>query len=244
MTTLSKHVDKATAIRGHYKFKHAAVRIIMKAAGFSEGIYESDFNWEGAYIQGRQLATVDLIQAKWPGMWEHFCKAVFPGLLDFKALVDSRGKDNLTHDEEDMRMQAYVDWNLCETLLQDLPFHLWQDQSKDSSLWKALDCLEDPTSPFCVWLHDEFAPWVRQLQHDADRVHVSICNQRGGRTVLDQARDNLKLWDPKTLNDSRALLQEMVRLLNEGTEHLQALARCPAPLPPAPEVHVQLSACH
>lgn len=25
MTTLSKHVDKATVIRGHYKFKHAAV---------------------------------------------------------------------------------------------------------------------------------------------------------------------------------------------------------------------------
>ena len=96
MTTLSKHVDKATAIRGHYKFKHAAVRILMKAGGFSEGIYENHFNWEGAYIQGRQLATVDLIQAKWPGMWEHFCEAVFPGLLDFKALVDSRGKHNLT----------------------------------------------------------------------------------------------------------------------------------------------------
>ena len=238
MTTLSKHVDKATAIKGHYKFKHAAIRIIMKAGGFSEGIYENHFNWEGAYIQGRQLATVDLIQAKWPGMWEHFCEAVFPGLLDFKALVDSRGKHNLTEDEEDMRMQAYVDWNLCETLLQDLPFHLWEDQSKDSPLWKALDCLEDPTSPFCVWLHDEFAPWVRQLQHDADKVHVSIRNQRGGRTVLDQARDNLKLWDPKTLNESRALLQEMVRLLNEGTEHFQALPQCLAPQPPAPEVHV------
>ncbi|DBB07186.1 TPA: hypothetical protein ACH3X1_011753 [Trebouxia sp. C0004] len=51
MTTLSKHVDKATALRGHYKFKHAAVRIIMKAAGFSEGIYDKHFNWEGSYIQ-------------------------------------------------------------------------------------------------------------------------------------------------------------------------------------------------
>lgn len=184
MTTLSKHVDKATAIRGHYKFKHAAVRIIMKAAGFSEGIYDTHFNWEGSYIQGRQLATADLIQAKWPGMWEHFREAMFPGLLDFTARVDSRGKGNLADDEQDvrvdMRMQAYVDWNLCEALLQDLPFHLWEEQSKDSSLWKAFDCLEDPTSPFCVWLHGQFAPWVRQLQHDADRVHVSIRNQRGG----------------------------------------------------------------
>ncbi len=239
MTTLSKHVERATAIRGHYKFKHAAVRIIMKAAGFSEGIYEGHFNWEGSYIQGRQLATADLIQAKWPGMWEHFCEAVFPGILDFKARVDSRGKNSLTHDEEDMRMQAYVDWNLCETLLQDLPFHLWEDRSKDSSLWKAFDCLEDPTSPFCVWLHDQFAPWVRQLQHDAGRVHVSIHNQRGGgRTVLDQARDNLHIEVARTLDHSRALLQEMARLLNEGTEYFQALPQRPAPLPPAPEVHV------
>ena len=61
MTTLSKHVDKATAIRGHYKFKHAAVRIVMKASGYSEGIYDGHFDWEGSYIQGRQLATADLI---------------------------------------------------------------------------------------------------------------------------------------------------------------------------------------
>ncbi|KAL0027197.1 hypothetical protein WJX77_002466 [Trebouxia sp. C0004] len=33
-----------------------------------------------------------------------------PEGLARKARVDSWGKDNLTHDEEDMRMQAYVDW--------------------------------------------------------------------------------------------------------------------------------------
>ena len=49
---------------------------------------------------------------------------MFPGLLDFKARVDSRGKGNLADDEEDSRLQAYVDWGLCEALLQDLPFHL------------------------------------------------------------------------------------------------------------------------
>lgn len=47
MATLNKHVERATAIRGHYKFMHAAVRIIMKATGFSEGVYEGYFNWEG-----------------------------------------------------------------------------------------------------------------------------------------------------------------------------------------------------
>jgi len=26
---------------------HAAVRIIVKATGFSEGVYEGYFNWEG-----------------------------------------------------------------------------------------------------------------------------------------------------------------------------------------------------
>ncbi|DBA97571.1 TPA: hypothetical protein ACH3X1_015262 [Trebouxia sp. C0004] len=31
MATLNKHVERATAIRGHYKFMHAAVRIIVKA---------------------------------------------------------------------------------------------------------------------------------------------------------------------------------------------------------------------
>lgn len=36
MATLSKHVARATANRGHYKFRHAAVRIITKATGFSE----------------------------------------------------------------------------------------------------------------------------------------------------------------------------------------------------------------
>lgn len=168
---------------------------------------------------------------------------MFPGLLDFKARVDSKGKSNLTPDEEDMRMQAYVDWNLCETLLQDLPFHLWEEQSKDSLLWKALDCLEDPTSPFCVWLHDEFAPWVWQLQHDADRVHVSIRNQRGGRTVLDQARDNLDIEVARTLDHSRALLQEMVRLLMRAQSTSRPFHSVLLPCHLHPKSMCQPSAC-
>ncbi|KAL0029346.1 hypothetical protein WJX77_001470 [Trebouxia sp. C0004] len=110
---------------------------------------------------------------------------MFPGLLDFKARVDSKGKGNLIDNEEDARLQAYVDWGLY-------------------------------------------------------RVHVSIRNQRGGgRTVLDQARDNLGIDVARTLDHSRGLLQEMVRLLNQGTEYFQALPQRPAPLPPAPEVHVR-----
>ena len=61
METISKHVAKATAIRGHYKFKHAEVETMTKAAGFCEGFYASQFAWEGAFVQGRQLATADLI---------------------------------------------------------------------------------------------------------------------------------------------------------------------------------------
>ena len=34
------------------------------------------------------------------------------------------------------------------------------------------------------------------------------------------------------------LCYRMIRLLNEGTEYFQALPQRPAPLPPAPEVHV------
>ena len=60
----------------------------------------------------------------------------------------------------------------------------------------------------------------------------------GGRTVLDQARDNLKIEVARTLDNSRALLQEMVRLLNQGTEYFQSLLQRPAPLPTVPENHV------
>ena len=56
--------------------------------------------------------------------------------------------------------------------------------------------------------------------------------------MLDQARDNLGIEVARTLEHSRALLQEMIRLLNEGTEYFQPLLQRHAPLPPAPEVHV------
>ncbi len=56
--------------------------------------------------------------------------------------------------------------------------------------------------------------------------------------MLDQARDNLGIDVACTLDHSRGLLQEMVRLLDQGTEYFQALPQRPAPLPPAPEVHV------
>ena len=67
-----------------------------------------------------------------------------------------------------------------------------------------------------AWHHDTFALYVRQLQHDADRAYKSICDQRGGRTVLDQARDNLGIEVASTFDHSRAILAEMIRLLDEG----------------------------
>ena len=144
MTTISKHVANATAIRAHYKFKHAKVKTMMKAAGFCEGIYASQFAWEGSFVQGRQLATVELIQAKWPGMWEHFCEALFPGLLAFKAQIDARGHDELYSDEDDMRIQAHVDYHLCQCLLQDSAFFRWN--FPDSPIWRALEVFQDEAS--------------------------------------------------------------------------------------------------
>ena len=42
----------------------------------------------------------------------------------------------------------------------------------------------DPATPFVLWHHDIYAPWVQQLKHAADRAYTSICSNRGGRTVL------------------------------------------------------------
>ena len=89
-----------------------------------------------------------------------------------------------------------------------------------------------------AWHHDTFALYVRQLQHDADRAYRSICDQRGGGTVLDQARDNLRIEVASTFDHSRAILAEMIRLLDEGKGYYQGLPQQPAPLPPASTVHV------
>lgn len=239
METISKHVAKATAIRGHYKFKHAEVETIMKAADFCEGFYARQFAWEGAFIQGRQLATADLIQAKWPGIWEHFCEAMFPGMLAFKAQIDARGKHELSEDEEDMIIQAHVDYHLCQCLLQDSAFFRWD--YPDSPVWRALEVFQDPTTPFMKWHHDALTPWVRQLRHDADRCHASFSNMRGGRTVLDTARINLGIEKASTLDQSRLLLQEMVKLLDAekaGSNAVQILPAHPPPPPPVPDVFV------
>ncbi|DBA94117.1 TPA: hypothetical protein ACH3X1_001757 [Trebouxia sp. C0004] len=69
-------------------------------------------------------------------------------------------------------------------------------------------------------------------------MSASAISVGGGGTVLDQARDNLNIEVARTLDHSRDLLQEMIRLLNQGTEYFQAFPQRPAPLPPAPEVHV------
>ncbi len=83
----------------------------------------------------------------------------------------------------------------------------------------------DPTTPFMLWHHDIFAPWVQQLQHDADRAYTSTCSNRGGRTVLDQARDNLRREVASTFDHMhpRAILAEMTRLLDAGWDQNQSL---------------------
>ena len=114
--------------------------------------------------------------------------AVFLGLIDFKATVDNRGTFHLSNHQLDCRDQAYADWMLCACLLTDSSFHHYA--YTDNRIWQELDMFSDPTTLFMLWHHDIFAPWVQQLQHDADRAYY--CN-RGGRTVLDQARDNLRI---------------------------------------------------
>lgn len=89
-----------------------------------------------------------------------------------------------------------------------------------------------------LWHHDVLAPWVQQLQHDAERAYKSICSKREGRTALDQAGDNLGIEVASTLEHSRAILAEMIRLLDEGIDFYQGLPQRPAPLPLAPAVHV------
>jgi len=94
LACLSKHTRDATTLRFSYKFKSAEVRAIMVAAGYASGVAGKAFVWEYHYVQGRQLATAELMQSKWPDMWTQFCNSVFPGLLDFKATVDSWGTVN------------------------------------------------------------------------------------------------------------------------------------------------------
>ena len=187
-------------------------------------------------MQGRQLATAELIQSKWPEMWTQFCDSVFPGLFDFKATVDSWGTFDLHDHQLDCRDQAHADWHLCACLLTDSCFHYYD--YTDSQIWQELDIFSNPTTPFMVWHHDTFAPYVRQLQQDADRAYRSICDQRGGRTVLAQARDTLRIEVASTFDHSRAILAEMIRLLDAGRDHFQGLPQHAAALPPAPAVHV------
>ena len=208
----------------------------MVAAGFALGVAGRAFLWEYLYVQGRQLATAELIQSKWPEMWRQFCNSVFPGLLDFKATVDSWGTFDLNDHQLDCRDQAYADWHLCACLLTDSCFHYYD--YTDSQIWQELDIFSNPTTPFMVWHHDTFAPYVRQLQQDADRAYRSICDQRGGRTVLDQARDNLRIEVASTFDHSRAILAEMIRLLDAGRDHFQGLPQHATALPPAPAIHV------
>ena len=124
---------------------------------------------------------------------------MFPGLLIFKAQIDARGNHELICDEDDMRIQAHVDYHLCQCLLQDSAPFRWV--YPDSLIWRALEVFQDPTTPFMKWHHGTLTPWVRQLQRDADSVciHASIRNMRGGRTVLDRARSNLGIEVASTL---------------------------------------------
>lgn len=230
--SISKHVKDATALRGHYRFRHAEVETIMKAAGFCIGVSGSAFNWEYVFVQGRQLLTADKIQKQWPGRWEEFCETMFPGLLSFKAQVDSWGDRKLSDHEVDCRNLAYVDWHLCECLLQDSTFHYYD--SPDSPIWKALGIFSDPTTDFMVWHRQQFSKDVKQLQQDAVAAYYSICSQRGGRTVLNDARDQLGIVDASTLDHSRALLQRMTDLLKAGPFQSTVPLPQPAPLPPVP----------
>ena len=167
---VSKHTKDASVLRTSYIFKTAEIKTIMRLAGFSEGIAGADFKWEHHLIQGRQLITPEIMQAKWPVQWAQFRQTVFPGLDRLLQRVHAKGTTELSSHEEDCRNQAYVDQALCCTLLVDSAFHYYK--FKDSACWKELGMFSDCTSGWMRWHHDMFAPWVQQTQHDAERAHA------------------------------------------------------------------------
>jgi len=233
MQCISKHAKDATSLRGDYKFKNAEVGTIMIAAGFAEQVSGKDFHWEYLFVPGRQLATAENIKDL-PGgadMWTYFCNTTFPGLLKFKAVVDTRGSYNLSDNELDCRSLAYVDWHLCETLLTDAAFHYYDHPGSD--LWQELEAFSDPTTQFMQWFTQVLAPWVQQLQRDAERAWIHISKK--GRAPLDSARDALGIAKASTSEHSRAILAEMIRQLDAGTDQAPI---APPTMPAAPVVRV------
>ncbi len=188
-------------------------------------------------VQGRQLITPEIMQAKWPAQWAQFQQTVFPGLNQLLRRVDARGTTDLSEHEEDCRNQAYVDQALCCVLLVDSAFHFYDFMGSDC--WKELGIFSDPTSEWMQWHHDQFAPWIRQLQHDAERAHACIREARGGRTVLDQARTNLNI-EQASATDACHILQEIVRLMDSSSSSvfgMPVMQKQPEPILPLPKVH-------
>lgn len=151
--------------------------------------------------------------------------------------VNARGTTDLTPHEADCRNQAYVDLTLCCTLLVDSAFHYYQ--YPDSDCWKQLGIFSDPTSEWMQWHHDQFAPYVQQPQHGAERAHKCIAQSKGGWTVLDQAKTNLGIGSASS-SQSWDLLHEMVRLMDGGNEFIvPTMPKHPDALPPLPKVHIE-----
>lgn len=236
---ISKHTKEASVLRTSYRFKSAEIKTITRLAGYSDGIAGGDFKWEHHLIQGRQLITPETMQEEWPAQWARFQQAVFPGLDQLLHRVDARGTSELSPHEEDCRNQAYVDQTLCCTLLVDSAFHYYQ--FIDSACWKELGIFSDCTSEWMQWHHDKFAPWVQQLQHNAERAHACIGESRGGRTVLDQARTNLNITSAGSSSQSWELLREMVRLMDGSSSGFSTsvVPKQSVPLPPLPAVYIE-----
>lgn len=237
---ISKHTKGATVLRTSYRFKSAEIKSITRLADYQEGIAGSDFKWEHHLIQGRQLITPDILQAKWPAEWTEFQDTVFPGLVRLARDVHIRYRENteLNDHEGDCRNQALVDQALCCTLLVDSAFHY--DQFRASACWKELGIFSDPTSKWMQWHHDEFAPWVQQLQRDAERAHACIRHPNGSMTVLDQARSNLGIINASS-SQSWELLREMVKLMDEnsGGFGVATIPKQPEPMLPLPKVYIE-----
>ena len=87
------------------------------------------------------------------------------------------------------------------------------------------------------WHHGHVAPWIWQLQVDAERAHA--CIRERGRTVLDQARTNLNIKQASA-NNALCILQEMVRLIDSSIVFgMPAMQKQPEPMLPLPKVHIQ-----
>lgn len=74
MECISKYTkDASLSYVDCIQFKSTEVSTITVAAGYATGVDGKAFLWEYQFVQGRQLATAELIKSRRPDMCKQFC---------------------------------------------------------------------------------------------------------------------------------------------------------------------------